>query len=85
VESDETFTAGFSPAIIKVFRKRMQTIRAAPDERNFYALKSLHFEKLKSNPNQHSMKINDQFRLIIELEGIGQAKTAVIVVIEDYH
>lgn len=76
----------FSEAVIKAFRKRMQTIRAAMDERDFYALKSLHFEKLKGDrSHQHSMRLNDQFRLILEYDGTGPDKTVVIVAIEDYH
>lgn len=76
----------FSEAVIKAFRKRMQTIRAAMDERDFYALKSLHFEKLKGDrSHQHSMRLNDQFRLILEYDGTGPDKTVVVVAIEDYH
>ena len=85
VESDERETAGLSQASVKAFRKRMQMIRAATDERDFYAMKSLHFEKLKSNPNHHAMRLNDQYRLIVELESASQGKTVVIVEIEDYH
>ena len=58
-------------------------IRAAPDERDFYAMKSLHFEKMRSN--NHSMRLNNQYRLIIELKSESQVKTVVIVGIEDYH
>ena len=85
VENDERATAGFSAAIVKAFRKRMQMIRAAPDERDFYAMKSLHFEKMQSNPNHHSMRLNDQYRLIVELNSVAQAKMVVIVGVEDYH
>jgi proteic killer suppression protein len=86
LETDASFSAGFSGAIVKAYRKRMQLIRAAPDERNFYALKSLHFEKLKGDrSHQCSMKLNDQWRLILELVGTGREKFAVIVGIEDYH
>ena len=75
-----------SDAITRQFRKRMQIIRAAQDERDFYALKSLHYEKLKGKrEHQHSMRLNDQFRLILEYEGTGSDKTNVIVGIEDYH
>jgi len=64
----------------------MQQIRAAEDERAFYALKSLHFEKLKGNrEHQHSMRLNDQWRLILQLMGTGKAKTVHLVAIEDYH
>ncbi|NQW24686.1 MAG: type II toxin-antitoxin system RelE/ParE family toxin [SAR202 cluster bacterium] len=85
LECDAEATGGFSPAIVKAFRKRMQFIRAAPDERDFYAWKSLHFEKLEARPEQHSMRLNGQFRLIIELEIEEHTKTVVILGIEDYH
>ena len=60
-------------------------IRAAVDEREFYAMKSLHFEKMRSNPKFHSMRLNDQYRLIVELEVQSQVRKVVIVGIEDYH
>jgi proteic killer suppression protein len=64
----------------------MQTIRAAEDERAFYALKSLHFEKLKGNrSHQHSMRLNDQWRLILQFEQTEEGKIVCIVSIEDYH
>ncbi len=64
----------------------MQTIRVAPDERTFYELKSLHFEKLKGNrSHQHSMRLNKQWRLILEFDGTGSAKVVCIIAIEDYH
>ena len=84
--TDPKFDAGFSQAIVRIYRKRMQLIRSAPDERAFYAMKSLHFEKLRGDRSgQHSMKINDQWRLILEFEGSGSEKVACIVGIEDYH
>ena len=47
----------------------MQMIRAASDERTFYELKSLHFEKLKGDrSHQHSMRLNKQWRFIVEFE-----------------
>ena len=85
LESDARTTEGYPPAIVKSFRKRMQIIRAAPDEREFYAMKSLHFEKLRSDPSSHSIRLNNQYRLIIQLRSESQAKTVVIVGIEDYH
>ncbi|MGD0631791.1 MAG: type II toxin-antitoxin system RelE/ParE family toxin [Terracidiphilus sp.] len=86
LETDASFSAGFSGTIVKAYRKRMQMIRAARDERNFYALKSLHFEKLKGGrSHQFSMKLNKQWRLVLELVGPTPEKIAVIVAIEDYH
>ena len=45
LETDADWTGGFAPAIVKAFRRRMQQIRAAVDERDLYALRSLHFKK----------------------------------------
>ena len=86
LEKEKGFSGGFSQAIVTAFRKRMRVIRRAPDERDFYALKSLHFEKLKGNrSHQHSMKLNDQWRLILEFEAQDSGKVVVVVSIEDYH
>ena len=86
LETDESYDGGLSQALVKAFRKRMQFIRSANDERDFYAMKSLHFEKLKGKrAHQHSMRLNDQFRLILEFEESKTEKTVVVVAIEDYH
>jgi len=80
------FTGRFSAAIVSKFRQRMQQIKDARDERDFYALKSLRFEKLKGNrSHQHSMRLNDQWRLVIELIGKDTDKIVRIICIEDYH
>ena len=42
------------------------------------------FEKLKGDrARQHSMRLNDQWRLILEFEGAAPDETVVIVSIED--
>ena len=86
LETDADFDGGYADQIVTAFRKRLQQIRAAVDEREFYGHKSLRFEKLEgSRKHQHSMRLNDQWRLILEFEGKGPEKTVVIVSIEDYH
>ena len=86
LEADADFDGGYHPSIVKAFRRRMQQIRAAVDERDFYSQKSLRFEKLKGKrAHQHSMRLNDQWRLILEFQGKGADKVVVIVGIEDYH
>jgi proteic killer suppression protein len=85
LEFEGDYTAGFGPDLVKAFRKRMQFIRSAADKRDFYKMKSLHYEKLKgSRRHQRSMRLNDQFRLIVEIETAG-GRTVVILSIEDYH
>jgi proteic killer suppression protein len=87
LETDPRFTEGKPPAIVKAYRKRMQTIRAASDERDFYSLRSLRFEKLEGKrKHQYSMRLNDQYPLILELLKENPQGTVVKVVsIEDYH
>jgi len=85
LEVDENYTAGFGREIVRAYRKVMGIIRAAADERAFYAMKSLHYEKLKGNrSHQRSMRLNKQFRLILQIIAEDR-KIAVIISIEDYH
>lgn len=86
LETDAGFNAGFGDPVVKAYRKRLQQIRAAQDERTFYALRSLNFEKLKGDrEGQYSMRLNDQWRLIVKLEGKAPSKVVRIVEITDYH
>ena len=86
METEAAYKAGYADAIVNAFRRRMQTIRAAKNETDFYALKSLHFEKLKGNrQHQHSMRLNQQYRLILQIEPGTPGNTIVVVGIEDYH
>ncbi len=88
LEVDSGFIVRNMPqGIVKAYRKRMQIIRAALDERDFYKLKSLHFERLEGKrKHQYSMRLNDQYRLVLELlDKDPQRKVVKIVSIEDYH
>jgi proteic killer suppression protein len=83
---DPAYTAGFSQAVVKSFRKRVAFIRSAKDERDFYGMKSLHYEKLKGDrKHQRSMRLNKQWRLILEIEKDDDGNEVVIIEIEDYH
>ncbi len=86
LETDPAYTAGFSDSVVRAFRLRMGYIRAADDERAFYGMKSLHFEKLKgSRQHQHSMRLNNQYRLIVEITGRANNKVLTVIDIADYH
>ena len=86
LEADPNFTNGMDGALVKAFRKRLQFIRAAADERAFYAMKSLHYEKLQGDrAGQRSMRLNDQWRLILRIRQDDDGKCVVIISIIDYH
>ncbi len=86
LETETRFSVGFGDAVVRACRKRMQQIRAATDERTFYAFRSLRFEKLHGDrEGQFSMRLSDQWRLIVELHGEAPRKTIYGVEIVDYH
>jgi proteic killer suppression protein len=84
LETDPSAGKEHSQGVVKAYRKRLQAIRAAVDRRDFYAMKSLHFEKLQGDRDgQYSMRLNDQWRLILTIDDSDRAVT--ILSIEDYH
>ena len=89
LEIDATFTAGLSQALVKAFRKKMQTIRAAVDERDFFKQRSLRFEALQGKrKGEYSIRLNDQYRLVFEFTHGNPAlsrKAVRILRVEDYH
>lgn len=86
LETDATFNAGLGPEIVHGYRKVMRFIRSAVDERDFRAMRSRRFEKLKGRrAHQHSLRINKQWRLVIELKAADPNTIVRIVGIEDYH
>ena len=83
--TDPRYYGKYPPEVVEAFRRRVQQIAAAEDERVFYALKSLHFEKLHGRDGQRSMRLNKQWRLIVEIQS-GEPKNSIaIIAIEDYH
>lgn len=89
LEVDTQFTANLSQALVKAFRKKMQSIRAANDERDLYRQRSLNFEQLQGKrKGLCSIRLNDQYRLVFEFIAGNphyQQKKVRIICIEDYH
>lgn len=86
LEKNGPTTAGHGDAVDRGFRKVMQIIRAAVDERDLYKHKSLHFEKLEEDPlGERSLRINKQWRLIVKLRGEAPNKKVGVLRIADYH
>jgi toxin HigB-1 len=63
IYSELAFTGGYSPAVVKAYRGRIQVLRAAPQERAIQQLQSL---RLRSQANgQHLMRVTDDLDLIV--------------------
>lgn len=82
LERDPKFTAGHGREVVRGFRKAMQAIRAATIQNDLYR-GGLRTEKLLgARQHQHSIRINRQWRLIVEMLPGGKVR---IIGIEDYH
>ncbi|TWU13165.1 Plasmid maintenance system killer protein [Symmachiella macrocystis] len=82
LEADPAAKTKLAPNVVRAYRKVMNIIRSAEDERDIRAMKSLRLEKLKGRrKHQHSLRLNDQMRLIIEFN----LNTVLVVAVEDYH
>ncbi len=76
----------FPAAVLKQFRKAMYLLRAVADERELYSFRGLRFEKLKGDrEGQYSVRVGQQYRLILEIDKRGGGNVLVIKDLTDYH
>ena len=86
LETNPRATGGLPQGAVKGYRKAMQAIRAAVDERDLYALRGLRFKKMeREREGQYSLRCNDQFRLFIRLVSTGTKKKVVVIEVTDPH
>jgi len=86
LETDPRASAGHGQNVDRAFRKVMQAIRMAFDMRDLRATRSLNLERLKGKRNhQWSLRLNKQWRLIVEFQGSGAHARVLVIAIEDYH
>ncbi|MDC0358626.1 type II toxin-antitoxin system RelE/ParE family toxin [Oligoflexia bacterium] len=76
------YTAGkgrekYPEEVVRAFVRRIQTIQGAKDERDFRALKGLHFEKLKNGKDIYSMRLNKAWRLELTFDKDENGKIVV--------
>ena len=86
VRTAEAAQTGLPAPVIQSCQRKLQVLDAAPDERTLRNWKSLHYEKLKGDrEGQRSIRLNDQWRLVFELDATTAPPTIVVLAIEDYH
>lgn len=72
--------------LIKAYRKKIQLLRSAVDERDLYAMHSLHLEQLSgSRAGTSSIRLNRQFRLIIRFGTDENGRKVTVLEMVDYH
>jgi proteic killer suppression protein len=73
-------------SVIKSLREKLVVISAAPDERTLRNWKSLHYEQLKGDrQGQKSIRLNDQYRLLLEVDDSHSPPKVILLGVEDYH
>lgn len=88
IEFDENYNGKMDHKLARCFRKVMNIVRSVDNETELYNWRSLNFEKLKGKRcDEYSLRLNDQWRLIVEIEhqAGSNANICVVISIEDYH
>ncbi|MGN6818250.1 MAG: type II toxin-antitoxin system RelE/ParE family toxin [Sphingomonas sp.] len=86
IETDDLGATRLPVAAIKSARRKLTLLRAAIDDRSLRNWKSLHYEKQKGDrESQRSIRLNDQYRMVFELDEETEPQTVTILKIEDYH
>jgi proteic killer suppression protein len=82
----QTGRSRYSSDVSRAFFRVIGHIDQAVDERDLYQLKGLRYEKLKGDrKGQHSLRLNDQFRLIVQPIDDDAGRIMSIIEIVDYH
>jgi toxin HigB-1 len=75
-----------SIAICTSLQRKVLMLKAAPDERTLRNWRSLHFERLKGDlDGLHSIRLNDQYRLVFEISTGNVGPKITVVDVMDYH
>jgi proteic killer suppression protein len=86
IETEDAGRTKLPVPVIKSARRKLVVLRAAPDDRSLRNWKSLRYEKLKGGrEGQRSIRLNDQYRMVLALDESANPPTVTILGIEDYH
>jgi proteic killer suppression protein len=85
-EESGSYKRSLPPVVIDRFFETMGQICAADDERTLRTLKGRRLEKVPSECEDcYSMRLNDQYRLILRLKHVEGVPCAEIIDVRDYH
>lgn len=76
----------WSPELTRSYRRKIQILQTAHDERDLRRMKSLHLEQLRGDRSgTSSIRLNKQYRLVIRFETSEDGRIAVVIEMVDYH
>lgn len=74
------------PDVLRAAKKKLVMLESATDERDLRNFKSFHYEKLVGDrAGQRSVRVNDQYRFVFELDDATTPPTIKILDLIDYH
>jgi len=86
LEQDAEAKTRLGQNVVRAYRKLMRIIRDATDERDLRAMNSLRFKRLEGDrSHEHSLRLNDQWRLIVEIREATPKNVIHVIKVEDYH
>lgn len=87
LEVDASYSRGFPAAVVTLYRSRLQLLRAAHHHRDLVEMRCLYFHLLPGRSRrQHSIRLTDQYSLIVELKKQPDVVAAQILVVRvDQH
>lgn len=72
--------------MVVAYRKKIQFLSDAADQRDLFAMRSLNLEKLQGNrAGFWSIRLNNQFRLILTFRSEDNGQIVVVLELVDYH
>ena len=84
--TDIRYTHGLGPEVVRAYRKALGFLSQCRDERDIRLIRGYRFKQLeRERAHQSSIRLNDQFRLILELKRDSSGKALVVVDVVDYH
>ncbi len=78
MDSELAFNGGYPSAVVSAYRGRIQVLRAAPQERSVLPLRSFRLEPRGNGTSQHSMRVTDDWDLIVAFEDGEDGRVAVV-------
>ena len=85
IETERAAETKLPASVINSFRDKMVVLRAAPDERTLRNWKSLHYEKLKGQEGERSIRLTKQWRVVFLIETGCKPNKIKALRVEDYH
>jgi proteic killer suppression protein len=85
VSADRVAETKLPDSVTKSLREKLIVISAAPDERTLRNLKSLHYEQPQRDRSElKSIRLDDQFRLLLEVDNSRSPPKAILLGVENY-